>query len=670
MEQTYTSVSQALDAMGFGRVQWLLLGYCGLAWLADACETMLLSFLGPAIRCSWGVSPAEESLLTSIAFCGMLAGVYSLGLAADHLGRRRGFLASALLLGGAGLASAAAPSFTWLLLLRAVVGFALGGTPIAVTLFAEFCTTAGRGRWLLLLQSFWTLGTVLEALLAWAVLPGLGWRWLLALSALPLLALLGLYPLLPESAHWLVAKGRYAEAEAVLQRVAASNGYSRPLRLRLAPGHSGQHRAGAAGDELLLSSTGSMAGSPSSGGSMRSRSPGAALGGHSSSGLGKQLASPELPLLADPASMSPGGPDLGAHADDHREEAGVQEADGKQDGRHPSRSLLHAEGGGAKPGLGAAGLRQRARRLGRIMSALFGVIFSPQLRRTTLLLFGVWFTNALTYYGLVLLTTALQTAAKKEPCTPSAAPNLDRSDYVAILVTTLAEAPGLMAAALLIDGPGRKRALQVGLALCAAALASLVADPPRYGQLALLFVARACIEGTFSVLYVYTPELYPTAVRSFGLALCNGFSRFGGFSAPFATVYLVESGHKHAAELLLGTLCAAAAVAALLLPYETRGRDLQSTQLQPESAAGAERQGRAGNGTLFAAQRSTQRDDGCSSGSERQGGSPRNGPRLQGVQVQPHAADGETEVELEPAQEHHDLPEEAAGEQRPLLPPT
>lgn len=67
----------------------------------------------------------------------------------------------------------------------------------------------------------------------------------------------------------------------------------------------------------------------------------------------------------------------------------------------------------------------------------------------------------------------------------------------AILVTTLAEAPGLLAAALLIDGPGRRRSLQVGLAVCAAALASLVADPPRLVQLALLFTARACIEGAF-----------------------------------------------------------------------------------------------------------------------------------------------------------------------------
>jgi MFS family permease len=95
---------------GFGRVQWLLLCYCGLAWLADACETMILSFLGPAIHCAWGVGPGAESLLTSVVFVGMMSGVYSLGVLADTVGGRRGFLASALLLGAAGLASALAPS--------------------------------------------------------------------------------------------------------------------------------------------------------------------------------------------------------------------------------------------------------------------------------------------------------------------------------------------------------------------------------------------------------------------------------------------------------------------------------------------------------------------------------------------------------------------------------
>lgn len=98
---------------GFGRAQLLLVGYTGLAWLADACETMLMSFLGPAVHCYWsGIGPTAQSLLTSVIFAAMLFGVSTLGVVADQFGRRRGFLASALLMGAAGLASAFAPSFT------------------------------------------------------------------------------------------------------------------------------------------------------------------------------------------------------------------------------------------------------------------------------------------------------------------------------------------------------------------------------------------------------------------------------------------------------------------------------------------------------------------------------------------------------------------------------
>ena len=113
---------------------------------------------------------------------------------------------------------------------------------------------------------------------------------------------------------------------------------------------------------------------------------------------------------------------------------------------------------------------------------------------------------AITYYGLVLLTTALQTVAKRDACTPSGAPNLDSSDYLAILIASTAEAPGLLAAASLIDRKGRKWTLRLGLLACTAALLGLLTDPSRGEQLAMLFAARAAVEGSYSVLYVYSPE--------------------------------------------------------------------------------------------------------------------------------------------------------------------
>ena len=65
------------------------------------------------------------------------------------------------------------------------MGVGLGGVPVAFTLFAEFCPAGDRGAWLVALQSFWTAGTMAEALLAWCILLPWGWRWLLGLSALP-----------------------------------------------------------------------------------------------------------------------------------------------------------------------------------------------------------------------------------------------------------------------------------------------------------------------------------------------------------------------------------------------------------------------------------------------------------------------------------------------------
>lgn len=53
------STVQRLRLAGFGWFQLLLLLYTGLAWAADAMEMMLLSFLGPAVRCDWGLSATQ-----------------------------------------------------------------------------------------------------------------------------------------------------------------------------------------------------------------------------------------------------------------------------------------------------------------------------------------------------------------------------------------------------------------------------------------------------------------------------------------------------------------------------------------------------------------------------------------------------------------------------------
>ncbi|CAI5495156.1 unnamed protein product [Closterium sp. Naga37s-1] len=217
------TVDEALSAVGFGAFHWLLLGYAGLAWAAEAMELLLLSFIAAPAAAHWGVGGDGEAALSSVVFAGMLVGAFAWGLLADSRGRRFAFTATALLTFLAALLSALAPSFPLLLAARALVGVGLGGAPVIFSLFLEFTPPASRGFWSLALSLFWTVGSVAEAALAWAVLPVLGWRWLIVLSSLPLLLLLLLFPLLPESPRYLLVKSRPLDAMAVLQHVARLN---------------------------------------------------------------------------------------------------------------------------------------------------------------------------------------------------------------------------------------------------------------------------------------------------------------------------------------------------------------------------------------------------------------------------------------------------------------
>ena len=69
----------------------------------------------------------------------------------------------------------------------------------------------GRATSLILIELFWTLGTIGEAGLSWILLPKDieyidSWRLLLGLSSLPLFVLLLLYAIVPESARFYLMK--------------------------------------------------------------------------------------------------------------------------------------------------------------------------------------------------------------------------------------------------------------------------------------------------------------------------------------------------------------------------------------------------------------------------------------------------------------------------------
>ncbi len=62
-------------------------------------------------KCEWGLTPSQESLITSVVFVGTMSGAYAWGSLGDAKGRKLGFFATALFTFTFGVLSAVAPSY-------------------------------------------------------------------------------------------------------------------------------------------------------------------------------------------------------------------------------------------------------------------------------------------------------------------------------------------------------------------------------------------------------------------------------------------------------------------------------------------------------------------------------------------------------------------------------
>ncbi|XP_050263510.1 organic cation/carnitine transporter 7-like isoform X5 [Quercus robur] len=138
------------------------------------------------------------------------------------------------------------------------------------------------------------------------------------------------------------------------------------------------------------------------------------------------------------------------------------------------------------------------------------MIFSPNLTRTTLLLWMFYFGNVFSYYGIILLTSELSSGESKCGSTRFHPKNLqDASLYIDVFITSLAELPGLLLSAIIVDRVGRKLSFIIMLTLVCIFLLPLVFHQSAVLTTGLLFGARMCSMGSITVAYIYGPRYLP-----------------------------------------------------------------------------------------------------------------------------------------------------------------
>jgi len=196
--------------------QRLLLVLSSLAWIVDAAGVMVLSFTLPGLIDEWKLSTTMAGAIASSTFIGMLIGALSSGFVADLLGRKISNLVYLLstitftfLLG-----FARSPEF--FMIFRILAGFGYGGLMPSVNAYlSEFTTYRIRGRYLVLLEASWAIGSIAIGIFSVLTRESLGWRWSF-LSFFVAYALVPVFLSLPETPKYAYIKGGKKKLERVL----------------------------------------------------------------------------------------------------------------------------------------------------------------------------------------------------------------------------------------------------------------------------------------------------------------------------------------------------------------------------------------------------------------------------------------------------------------------
>lgn len=208
-----------------GKFHYKLLVLIGLGWLFDAMDTGMVSFVLATLGKEWNLAPSQLGWIVSVGFIGMALGAVLSGRVADRIGRKNVFIATMVVYSIATGLCAFAWNLESLLFFRFWVGFGLGGQlPVAVSLVSEYAPPKVRGRFIVLLESFWGLGWLAAALVSYFFIPHYGWQSAFLIGALPVFYAVFVWKLLPESVPYLINKGRVQEAHEIVCKLEAQAG--------------------------------------------------------------------------------------------------------------------------------------------------------------------------------------------------------------------------------------------------------------------------------------------------------------------------------------------------------------------------------------------------------------------------------------------------------------
>ncbi|ESQ87446.1 MFS transporter [Asticcacaulis sp. AC460] len=197
----------------------LLMVVLVVALIIDVMKPASLGFVMPGLVSEYDVPKKTAALVPFFALIGTVTGSILWGILADIYGRKASILLSAVVFVGTAICGAM-PSLEWNIGMCFLMGAGAGGMlPVTYALLAETMPSRHRGWALVLVGGLGAVGGYFAAsFFSYLLVPTFSWRilWLLNLPTGLILILMG--GLIPESAKFLLSRGRDAEAHKIMAR--------------------------------------------------------------------------------------------------------------------------------------------------------------------------------------------------------------------------------------------------------------------------------------------------------------------------------------------------------------------------------------------------------------------------------------------------------------------
>ncbi|XP_067231618.1 organic cation/carnitine transporter 2 [Chanodichthys erythropterus] len=181
--------------------------------------------------------------------------------------------------------------------------------------------------------------------------------------------------------------------------------------------------------------------------------------------------------------------------------------------------------------------------------SMLDVLRTSEIRKTTFMCLLLWMAINIGYFGLSLNTT-----------------NLSGDPFLNCFLSAVTEVPAYIVSTFLLKSCPRRPVLSAFLIIGGGflLLVQLIPESLHTLALALEMAGKFGFTMSFTVVYIYTAELYPTVLRNLGIGMCSSAARIGSITAPY--VIFLGTFNKYLPYILMGSLTIASSIANMFLP--------------------------------------------------------------------------------------------------------